>query len=291
MSHITFLTDVDGTIAHSRTFNIGVAKPAAKALSKFRIETLIVTSKTLEATLIYYNKLKGPKFFGGPGIAFELGSAIAINPEVAPGYDHIDRSTGLAIIDLSESIYNELRGANDVVPERCQNKVFDIRFADNEKISLMTGLPAEEASLYKLRRYDLVLLLKDRSCIDLVAENALLQGFNVVIGARALHVLMGNGKVDVVNKIKEIFPALRSHKIAYAGDSLPDLKAMEVADISFVVPQPDYSLKVRPRRSDYIISPLPAPEGWAWIVSYLISQSSFLISDTIDSNESKNAGP
>ena len=288
---IVFLTDIDGTIAHSKTFEFDETKPAAAKLGLSGVPTVIVTSKSLEAALIYVRELEGLGYKGAPLISFELGSALATSKDLVPEYDYVDSNTGLAIIELSRSVHTEIKRADDVVPERCRDSVLDVRFADDKLISMMTGLPLMEAHLFKRRRYDLTLLIKNKECIEEIVECGKGLGLNVIVGARFLHVLTGRGKVEVILKIKELLPDFSVSQIAYAGDTVPDKEPLESADLAFVVPQPDFSLKVRPQRSDYVVPPYPAPRGWVWIADFLINHSNLLISETKISSDSKKEGP
>ena len=268
-----FLSDIDGTMAHAKNFSLRGVKEASSKLRSFGIPLFIVTSKTLEASLMYYEEVGRPGYKGGPAIAFELGCALASKPDIMTEYDYVDRSTGLAIFELCRSVYTDLRGANYIVPDRCRDIFLDVSNVDENLINVMTGLPLKEASLIKKRRYIMSLIVKrqDRTCIKRLIDEIASRGLNVVTGPRFIHIYDGKGKLGVIEALGRIFPDLRNCIIAYAGDTITDKEALERADLAFVMPQPDYRLKVRPQRSDYIIPPYPAPEGWAWVVDKLIS--------------------
>lgn len=247
----------------------------------------------MDASLFYYKKIGKVGYRRGPAIAFELGCALAVRADYIADYSYIERSTGLAIFELCESVYKDVRKVDDLVPDRCRGSLIDVRHTDEKLINLTTGLPLSEASLIKKRLYIMSLIVKrrDEKCISRLGDEVRKRGLGIISGPRFIHIYNGKGKLGVLEKLGKIFPSLRNSVIAYAGDTLTDKNALERADIAFVMPQPDYKLKVRPQRTDYIIPPYPAPRGWVWAVNKLMTYRSFLASETKASSELKNAGP
>ena len=258
-------SDIDGTISDLETYTVNRdTHRASEALRVLRVPVVLVTSKTLEESLVYYRKARlwGP--LGSPVVAFELSAGIAAPPGVLAYYDYVDSATGMAVIELARPLDRLAGEVHEAIPRHCRERVVSLREASPELVSSITGLPPDEAELARRRRYDEA-LWGPRECLEETAARALAMGLNARLGARVLHISTARGKSLALRILGDLIPHLRGSVSVAMGDSMADADMLEEADVAVVIPHRSGAW-LRLRRSDYVVAPQPAPEGWAWAV-------------------------
>ncbi|MCE4602239.1 MAG: HAD-IIB family hydrolase [Desulfurococcales archaeon] len=148
-------------------------------------------------------------------------------------------------------------------------EVYLLSQANTSMASMMTGLSPSSARLASMREYLEVIWSPSQKCLDILAIRLGSMGFYVHRSTRLLHVAMHKGKLAAIARLEEepLFTGL--HTIGL-GDSDADRDYLEHVDTAILVPSPSMRLRTRLMRSDYMVAPYPAPEGWSYTVNQLL---------------------
>lgn len=249
-------TDLDHSMLGEGGY-LGPAGGEALSLKALGVEIVPVTSKSV-AEAYYYIKRLGLEDSTLPAAVAESGAAIVLAGSLEPIAR--ERVYGVPVIPIA-------RGRVDVdrvIPGECRGSVRILSRLDPEDAAAITGLPLSEAKLAVARVYDEAVYAPDARCRRLIEERAAALGYTVLPGRRFIHVNSSRGKALGVIELERLLgpPRLR----VLVGDSPLDKDLLELAGIAVVIPTPPGPhARVRPSRSDYVIAPEPAPEGWVWM--------------------------
>jgi len=247
-------SDIDGTLVDQSFTVTGEERRAAELLAAASVPLVFATSKTLDEARIYARKLRLPEDCPGYAIIAEEGAVVeASTPSLLPEERLI--------------LARAPPRPEKLLPPRCRGAVRNITEMSPEEVSGLTGLPPAEAEAATRRRYTLA-LHGPRRCLEEARERAAGMGLYARLGRVFLIVGHIWGKAAALRELLRRSPRLRHARLIALGDNEMDLEMLEEADIAIVVPPPRGHWP-RPRRSDYLIAPAPAPKGWAAVIEKL----------------------
>ncbi len=249
------LTDIDGSmISYSGDYS-GI-RESIELLKSVNVKVIPVTAKTLAEVAYLDGKLELSS--GGLTAIVEMGGSICSKHYIVPGCEYIDIEgykcclIGRPIWEFKDHIMEAFKECNYIALSQ----------ASPSEAELILGIERGEATLATRRITLEVLWSPDIECLKTKLEKLKHKDLKITVG-RFIHIGTHNGKGAAVNKLIQtpIFKGLNTIGI---GDSEIDLEMLETVEKSIIVPQEDGTLRVRPRRANYIITPYPAPKGWTW---------------------------
>ncbi|MDM7275834.1 MAG: HAD-IIB family hydrolase [Thermoprotei archaeon] len=250
------LTDIDGSMISYSGDYTGI-RESIELLKSVKVKVIPVTAKTL-AEVVY---LDGKLDIGGGDLTaiVEMGGSICSKHYIIPGCDHVNIEgykcclIGRPLWEFKDHVVEALRDCDYIALSQ----------ASPQEAEVILGIERGEAILATKRVTLEVLWSQNIECLKAKLEKLKLRGLEITVGRRFIHVGTHYNKGAAVNKLIEtpIFKGLNTIGI---GDSEIDLEMLETVEKSIIVPQEDGTLRVKPRRSDHIIAPYPAPKGWVW---------------------------
>ena len=250
-------TDVNGTLIDEAYRHTSRARDLAETLQDAGVVIALVTSKTLDESLIYAKRL---------GLREECPGYIIVAEEGGVVYASNERLLPERFAVLAKP--PDRRLVEELVPERCRGSVRWLDMLTPEEVSSITGLPLEEAEAARHRR-SVLALHGPRDCLEEVYDALAARGYYVRLGSKFLMVGVGGGKAEAIRYVKRNSPVLRSTPVVALGDSGRDMGMLEEADYAIVVP-PRRGEPLRLHRADYIVAAEPAPTGWVEALERLL---------------------
>ncbi len=259
------LTDIDGSMIGYDGCRDGV-RETVELLNAHHIPIIPVTAKTAHE-ILYLGEELG--FASGGLIAIvEMGGAICATTHLPLPEDPIEVK-GLQCYPLGDPI----AGFEHVVEEALEGcKSVRLSRASLDDAERILGLKGLEALLATKRLFLEVVWSDDRKCLEEASKKLSKAGLNTFLGRRFLHVGSHRGKGEAVLRLLDVLKSMMvgRPRIVGIGDSEADLEFLELVDEPIVIPQGSTSLNLRLRRSDYMIPPYPAPQGWIWAVRQIL---------------------
>ncbi|MCE4614204.1 MAG: HAD hydrolase family protein [Desulfurococcales archaeon] len=247
------VSDIDSTLV-DQTYDLS---PTAPKLIDFLLHDgylVFATTKTLDEVLLYAEKWSLPK--NKVYIISEAGGLIA-------GVDLLKydwNCKGYRVLELGERLVEQdLEIARQL---NCGIKGY--RDMSLDELGEIAGLKGEFARAARMRLFTESLYSTDRDCLKILAEKYRSKGYFVHIGSRFLTIGKIPGKragINILLTLSSKFTVTDTFTLGF-GDADMDAEMLEDTDMAFLIPS--YA-KVSLKRSDYIKSPNPAPEGWIFL--------------------------
>ncbi len=253
---IRVYTDLDHSMLGEGGY-LGPAGDEVRSLIALGVEVVPVTSKSA-AEAYYYIKRLGLVESTLPAAVAESGAVIVLAGRLEPLAE--ERVHSIPIIHVSR----EKVDVDAVVPPECRGSARILSRLDPAEASELTGLPLHEAELSIARLYDEAVYAPDHECRRLIEERAASLGYTVLSGRKFIHISTSRGKAVGVVRLERLVGEPRVRVLV--GDSPLDKDLLELPGFAVVIPRPPGpSPMVRPSRSDYVVAPEAAPEGWVWM--------------------------
>lgn len=257
------ITDLDGTLLHSRTYSFEPAHPALALLKERKIPLVLCSSKTRLEMEVYRSRLDNHEPFiveNGGGIVIPQKYFFFENELVLrDGYRRIDLGTPHTVIrrhfiSLRRELASAVRGFSDMTLE---------------EVSSLTGLGPEEAALAVQREYDEPFVFSERPdphflrSIEKVGLNWTEASF--------YHLMQNHDKGKAVTLLKRLLERkYGSVFLVGLGDSLNDLAFLRVVDKPVLVRKEDGRYETRIDLPGLYRTGKPGPEGWNEAVLHLV---------------------
>jgi len=275
MRNIIF-TDLDRTLLNNNYEFAGTEKILMK-LSLLNIPVIPCTSKTINEIIFYSKRIPIGKINNEFIAIAELGGAIYTSDWSLLRKGTIEESTGLIEYPIAEKIENIKKDIQESIPKNCKEDTIFFSEATIKEIIEYTGLPSNQASMARQRKFDEVLIIEDKKCKQEFVKTARKKGLDVILGRKHIHVGKNLGKE------KGIIYFLKYHKKAAIqritticlGDSSIDEKMLEICDYPYIIPWKNEKNDLNLKKHRYLYSPYPAPYGWSWIIEKLFDQAFF----------------
>lgn len=209
---VCIFTDLDGCLL-DEDYSWKGAERSLEKIKKREIDLCIVTSKTFEEVVPYWNELDLNYPF-----AYENGGGIAAPPGFLDDID--EEKDGFELFYLGEE-YEELRA----VFKEVQKSVPSLKgFGDMDiqEVSDVTGLDTDRARKAKKRRHEEVFLPDDEAAVLLEKR-----GYRVVKGTRFYHVM---DEVDKGTAVQYLLERLEPDVSLSIGDSENDYPMFKKTD-------------------------------------------------------------
>lgn len=259
MEKMLVFTDLDGTLLDAKNYSYDAAAPALRLIRDRRVSLVICSSKTRAEIEHYRKKLGNTDPFiseNGGGVFVPknyFSSNIAASPDA-----HTD---AYAVFRLGAS-YKDLRRA---VTE-LRREGFDIRGfgdMDENEVSRVTGLPANEAALAKMREFDEPFLFAgDTKKAERLEVAVKRKGFFLTRGLFH-HILGDSDKGRAVSMVTEMFRQEYGDIVTVAlGDSPNDLPMLLRVDHPVIVEKHGGGYDPCFAASDFIRAVGAGPAGW-----------------------------
>lgn len=265
MANIIVITDLDGTLLHPRTYSFEEARPALKLLKRKDIPLILCSSKTRSEIKLYRQRLQNKHPF-----ISENGGGIFIPKRYFGFTIEGEFRNGYRIITLGKP-YNDIRKVFLEIRERLVIKAKGFGDMDAKEISVLAGLPLEEAILSKERDFDEPFLFeKDEKKVDeflSAIEEASLHWTQ----GRFYHILGDNDKGRAVKILKSLYERMHGAiKTIGLGNSFNDLPLLKEVDYPVLVQNEDGSYETRINLPNLIKADGIGPEGWNKAIMRLI---------------------
>jgi mannosyl-3-phosphoglycerate phosphatase len=278
---VIIFTDLDGTLLDYATYSFNDALPALTLIKERSIPLVICSSKT--ATEIEYHRknLENHHPFvseNGGGIfvpkgyfGFRVKDLDLCKQDASI---RLDSNDTYEIVRLGAR-YDDLRRVLNVLR---QNGFLVRGFGDmsDGEISMLTGLPIEEAMLAKQREFDEPFVVDgDQDQIGLVKEVIEGLGFHYVEG-RIGHIIGASDKGKAVSLLISLYETiLGSVATIGIGDAPNDIPMLQGVDHPVVVQQPDGSYHGNIRLEGLILADGKGPVGWNRAIMDLLTRERF----------------
>lgn len=266
--HLIVITDLDGTLLDSESYQYDASLPAVRMLQARKIPLVLCSSKTRREIVRLWRELG----LRDPFIC-ENGGAICFPPDYFPfPVDDAPVGEDLSTIILGSRVA-ELRNALIHSRAGLDVKVRSFGEMDADEVSALTGLASEQASLALKREYDEPFTVEGRDT-DRLFENLRARGLTVTFGGRLYHVTGGHDKGRAVRRLITLYrrsdPACLSVGL---GNSANDLPLLHAVDHAMLIRNTDGSY------DDEVLRALPriekteerGPAGWNTAISRILA--------------------
>lgn len=275
MKKIIF-TDLDQTLLNQKYEFSGTEK-ILKKLSLLKIPVIPCTSKTINEILFYSEKIPIGKINNEFIAIAELGGAIYTSNWSLLRTGVIEESTGLIEYPVAEKIENIKKEIYESIPKNCKEDTILFTEATIQEIIEYTGLPSNQASMARQRKFDEVLIIEDKRCKQSFVKTARKKGLDVILGRKHVHVGKNLGKEKGIIYFLKYYKKAVTQRITTIclGDSSIDEKMLEICDYPYIIPWKNEKNDLNLKKQRYLYSPYPAPHGWSWIIEKLFHQAFF----------------
>ncbi len=259
------VTDLDGSLLHSKTYSFREAMPALNAIRESGIPLVLCSSKTRAEIEVYRRRLENVH----PFIA-ENGGGIFIPAGYFHAVSNGDTRTGYRVISLGAP-YPAIRRAFTDLREALKMSVTGFGDMDAARIAGLAGLTLEEAALAKEREYDEPFVFQGRPAgrfLRAIEE----RGFHWTEG-RFFHMIGDSDKGRAVRTLKKNFE--REHGTITSvgiGDGFNDLPLLAEVDIPVLIRRDDGSYEARVTLPNLIKTEGIGPSGWNEAVLRLLNR-------------------
>ncbi|MDI6726032.1 MAG: HAD-IIB family hydrolase [Smithellaceae bacterium] len=227
-------TDLDGSLLDEKTYSFDRAKPALRLINESHIPLILCSSKTRREIELYRQRLNNTDPFvseNGGGIFIPEGYfALETSGESVDHYRVVSHGTAYAVlrkafVALREKLGTAVRGFGDM---------------SVAEVSVLTGLPLEEAALAKMREFDEPFVFHgdpDEEFLGAIKR----AGFCWTTG-RLHHIMGRNDKGQAVNILIKLYEKKYGRLVTMGlGDSLNDLPMLQAVDQPALIRREDGS--------------------------------------------------
>ena len=237
---VVIFTDLDATLLEPDDYSFDKARAGLELCRRRKIPIIAVTSKTLEETLIWVERIGLDQRFifeNGGGIHLEDGKIIDLG---------VDYSVLRQVMIKLASTF-PVRGFGDMSIEEIVDR---------------TNLPLEEATISALRRFSEPFICLETDFAKL-EEAVKIDGLQIVKGGRFFHLqAAGQSKGSAVAYLIKRFKADYNRVFNIAlGDSPNDFSMLAKVDSPWLVRQPGQK-QIIPEINNLKITSKFGPEGW-----------------------------
>ncbi|MEB3755929.1 MAG: HAD hydrolase family protein [Desulfurococcales archaeon] len=247
------VSDIDSTLV-DHTYDLTPTAPKILEFLSHGGYIVFATTKTFDEVLLYIEKWNLPR--SRVYIVAEAGGLVAGIDLLKYNWIH----GGYRVLELGERlIEDDLELAKK---SGCNAKGY--RDMSVEELEEIAGLKKDFARAAQKRLFTESLYSPGRECLRVLSEEYRSKGYFVHMGRRFLTIGKIPGKKAGVRTIltySSRFTVTDIYTLGF-GDADMDAEMLEDADMAFLIPS--YS-EVTLKRSDYIKSPIPAPNGWIYL--------------------------
>ncbi len=259
--NLVVFTDLDGTLLDGGTYSFRPAVPALGLLRRRGIPLVLCSSKTREEILHWRRRLRNREPYiseNGGGIFFPMETDWVV-PSMLPA--RVEEKPWGWLMRLGAR-YTELREAMEALRE----DGFAVRgFGDMDaaEVSRLTGLPARQAEMAKMRDFDEPFVFRGgQEEMAALVEAIRGRGLRVTRG-RFYHLMGESDKGRAVSILTGVYrSAWGEIRTAALGDGLNDLPMLEVVDVPMLVQQADGRHHPRIHTPGLVRLEGVGPEGW-----------------------------
>lgn len=253
------ITDLDGTLLHSKTYSFEDAMHALKTIKEKGIPLIFCSSKTRKEIEVWRKRLDNNHPFiseNGGGIFIPKGYFKDISLEGALALDNYKT------VSLGKS-YKKIREIFIEIRERLNINARGFDDMSAEEVSKLAGMPLDEAKLAKERDFDEPFVFKkDEKQIDEFLNAIRAAGLNWTQGM-FYHILGDNDKGKAVRILKEFYERkFGKIKTIGLGNNLNDLPLLKEVDAPILVKNEDNTYDERVSLPNLIKAGGIGPDGW-----------------------------
>lgn len=271
LGNFVVLTDLDGTLLDSRTYQCDQAHETLEELRARGIPVVLVSSKTWAEMKLIRDHLRN----NHPCIV-ENGGALLI----PVGYFPFPLLT--AVVSETYHIvkfgtpYVVLRNALKEVAQETGLVLKGYGDLSAEEVALQTGLSHAQAMLAKRREYDEPFIIESVSTMPTVLAAAITsRGLRWTKGDRWHHLTGPHDKGEAVSHLIQYYRQAAASQgqqctTIALGNSLNDLPLLQAADIPVLVQREDGSYEASIDLPGLIRAPAPGPRGWSQALRSLL---------------------
>jgi mannosyl-3-phosphoglycerate phosphatase len=264
---LVIFTDLDGSLLDHETYSFEAAYPALQEVERRGIPLVLCTSKTRAEVERYRRALNNHHPF-----IVENGGATFIPIGYFPfAYPYQREVASYHVIEYGMP-YPRLVEMLRVVRAESEAKIGGFSDLSVEQVAALTGLPAEEAGLAKVREYDEPFFVKGPpEELDRVKTLFRKRGFRCTRGGRFHHLTGPNDKGKAVSDLIRLFE--RAHgqvRSVGVGDSQNDLPMLWAVDVPILVQRIDGRHDPAVRAPNLIHAQGIGPQGWRTAVLDLL---------------------
>jgi mannosyl-3-phosphoglycerate phosphatase family protein len=249
------ITDLDGSLLHSRTYSYEEAKPALERIAHDKIPLILCSSKTRAELEVYRTRLENRHPF-----IVENGGGIFVPDGYFPYTVKGDRRGNYRVVSLGAA-YDDIRKHFVSLRERLKIEVRGFGDMTISEVMALTGLNRFEASLAMMREYEEPFVFAntpdERFFQAIEAE-----GLRWTQG-RIFHIMGNHHKGKAVSILKKFYQ--RAHgavTLMGLGDSLNDLPFLLAVDRPVLIRRDDGSYDSRVTIPNLYCTDGIGPAGW-----------------------------
>lgn len=265
MPKTIIITDLDGTLLHSKTYSFSAALPALALIRERGIPLILCSSKTRAEMEVIRRQLNN----GHPFISENGGGIFIPQGYFSAPVDEAEAINGYQLITLGMP-YADIRYHFVRLREQFQAKVRGFADMTVEEIAALTGLSCDDAILAKQRDFD----------EPFIFEGAIDERFLREIEASGLrwtqgriyHIMGNHDKGRAVNLLTSLYRQQYGATVNIGlGDSLNDLPLLQAVDFPVLVRHEDGNFDLRINLPDLLKTKGIGPLGWNEAVLQLLT--------------------
>jgi mannosyl-3-phosphoglycerate phosphatase family protein len=265
MPKLVIVTDLDGSLLHSKTYSFEAAAPALELLRKKNIPLVLCSSKTRAELELYRERLCNRHPF-----IIENGGGIYIPEEYFPFVMKAELRNGYRVISLGTP-YREIRKQFTLLRDKLGVSARGFGDMTSDEVASLTNLPKEEAALAREREYGEPFVFSgvpDERFLQAIEKN----GFQWTQG-RLYHMMGNYDKGKAVAVLRNLYAQQFGNVITMGlGDSLNDLPFLLVVDRPVLIRKKEGSFDSRIDLKGLYRTEGIGPEGWNEAVIKLLRQ-------------------
>ena len=258
-------TDLDGTLLDRETYSWAEAEPGVQLLRDRGVPWMLLTSKTLAETEFWRSALGNEHPF-----AVENGGAVvAAAGYFTGGIPGATRRNGYDLL-VKGKPYTEVVAGLEAASRASECRVRGFHEMTVEEVAEVSGLPAEQAALAKVREYDEPFQILERERTPALDRAIARQGLREAHGGRFHHVSGAHDKGCAVRLLASLFGRSGERvRTVGLGNSLSDVPMLLAVDIPVVVRFREAGEVVR-RVPNSLVTFAEGPTGWSEAVSEIL---------------------
>lgn len=254
---IVIITDLDGSLLHSRTYSFSEAIPALNLIKERNIPLIFSSSKTRTEIELYRNKLDNNHPF-----VSENGGGIFIPEDYFPFNIKGDKKELYLVISFGTP-YIKVRKVFNNIKKQLLTKIKGFGDMTLDEVSKITGMTNKEAFFAKQRDFDEPFFFdrpeKDKNKFLRAIER---RGFSWTEG-RLFHVLGNHDKGKAASLLFGFYRKLfRNITTVGIGDGYNDFPLLKKVDYPVLIPNEDGSYAKGIQLSSLMKAEVAGPKGW-----------------------------
>ena len=268
LRRLVIITDLDGTLLDQETYSYETSLPAIEKLKSLKIPLVLCSSKTYSEIVRLWRELN----LKDPFIV-ENGGAILFPVRYLPfPLKGAGRKDEFEVIELGMNVAI-LRAVLMETARECRVQVKSFAAMSLDEVSVLTGLPRDDAVLAIQRDYDEPFLVGEGDWERLFTDLKT-KGFVVSQGDRFFHLTGNHDKGMAVRKLLDLYRRYNPGIVSVGlGNSANDLPLLGLVDRPFLVRNPDGSCDVE------VLKEMPeimrthgiGPRGWTEAIEEVLS--------------------